>query len=93
VSKRGGDLCVAWDDERGIVKIAGEVVQTGSGSWAYKSVDKCDPGLGRISTRTAGKLSTCGDIRSWSRLGSETLEMHLNRTAKRCILLYGMAFV
>ena len=44
VSKRGGDLRVVWDEERGIVKIAGEVVRTGGGSWVYKSVDKHDPG-------------------------------------------------
>jgi len=44
VSKRGGDLRVVWDEERGIVKIAGEVVRTGGGSWVYKSVDKYDPG-------------------------------------------------
>ncbi|KIM74922.1 hypothetical protein PILCRDRAFT_827753 [Piloderma croceum F 1598] len=44
MSKRGGDLRVVWDEERGIVKIAGEVVRTGGGSWVYKSVDKYDPG-------------------------------------------------
>jgi hypothetical protein len=44
VSKRGGDLRVVWDEERGIVKIAGEVVRTGGGSWVYKSVDKYDLG-------------------------------------------------
>ena len=44
VSKRGGDLHVMWDEQRGIVKIAGEVVQTGGGSWVYKSVDKHEPG-------------------------------------------------
>lgn len=45
-SKRGGDcdLCVVWDEERGVVKIAGKVVRTGGGSWVYKSVDKHDPG-------------------------------------------------
>jgi len=43
VSKRGGDLCVIWDEDKEIVKIAGEVVQTSSGSWVYKSVDKHYP--------------------------------------------------
>jgi predicted PhzF superfamily epimerase YddE/YHI9 len=31
VSKRGGDLRVHWDEEREVVKIAGEVVRIGSG--------------------------------------------------------------
>ena len=43
VSKRGGDLRVIWDEDKEIVKIAGEVVQTSSGSWVYKSVDKHYP--------------------------------------------------